>query len=98
MSEEQFRKIAALERAIKEKYGSVSVLTPEKTWSEEKEKQFKQKVEEVFKKLKPRDVEVSYSKLQTCHLCNKVSLSNVDDVYLTKYDMCHNCFVKTMEN
>ena len=92
-----YDEIAALERAIKEKYGQVSVLNPKSSWTEEKEEQFKKIIEEMYAKFCPRNVEVKYINLICCDKCNKMSFNTFDDLYLTKYGMCHKCFVTTME-
>ena len=40
MSKENFDKIAAFEKAIKEKFGAEAIANPKAGWNEEKEKEY----------------------------------------------------------
>ena len=97
MTEDDYKRIAMIERAIKDKYGVTTVLNPRAKWDEEKEKQFSSELGKVSAKLTPKNVDVSYTCLENCRHCKRISFEYNDDVYMTKYGLCARCYIITME-
>jgi len=100
--------IVGLERAIKEKYGEETTHDPSIHWNEEKEKEYlKQLKDVVHEDEKDGVIEVSgvlvskklfnRSTIKTCKLCNKFCMEAKNDLYLTKYDCCEECFIIHIE-
>ena len=105
--------IAALEKAMSEKYGDKTILNPKSLWSEEKEKEYleltknKYKQEEALSKaqdnidldgiLIPKRL-INSNQKRRCEYCESYSFNREDDVYFSKYETCHKCYVKYIED
>ena len=107
-----YDKIAEIERAIKQKYGSDAIQNPAKSWTEEKEKDYLEQLKELEVE---RQEKVDYEEKvevdgffvsrklinketnRSCPVCNKYSFSTNDDVYLNKYECCFSCYIKYVE-
>ncbi len=96
-------RIAALELAIKEKYGDLATRNPASFWNEEKEANYleESKLEEESSKheakIKIGEFFVTKklfnkSKIKSCPSCGKLLMKTRDDLYLNKYGMCEACF------
>tara|TARA_R110002110_G_scaffold135914_1_gene320313 strand:- start:1683 stop:2078 length:396 start_codon:yes stop_codon:yes gene_type:complete len=112
MKEKDLDYIAALEKAIKKKYGVEAIENPAKFWNEEKEKdyiiQLKQSVEKQRKyeiEIEPENVNgvlitkklLNKERKNNCSVCSK-SVKNInDDIYLLKYDCCEKCYIKYVD-
>ena len=48
MSNKDYDKIAAVEKAIKEKYGEEAIINPKAEWDENKEKEYLQQMKELY--------------------------------------------------
>lgn len=64
-----------------------------------KEKFSKDEIKEMrygFQSNKPKDFRKLKETLEskTCKKCNKMSISQTDDVYLIKHEKCYLCFIK----
>jgi hypothetical protein len=105
--------IAKVEKAITEKYGEEATINPRSLWDEEKEKEYleqvKENVEKYSKKQEEDDIMekdgifvskklLTKSNTDKCNTCNKYMVSSKDKVYLLKWDCCHNCYIKWVEN
>jgi hypothetical protein len=105
--------IAKIEQAIEKKYGKEAVIHPKNNWDEKKEQEYLKQVEEAFnndkvKKEKTEKIEkdgflISKKLLtkrsnRTCSVCNTYSFDIKDDVYMSKYDCCHDCYIKYVED
>lgn len=105
--------IAALEKAISEKYGDQAIKHPKSDWNEEKEKIYLQQSSEKLKK--ELDADLSRQQLQLdgiliakklissdnkrkCEYCNKYSFNRNDDLFFTKFDTCYKCYVEYVED
>jgi len=104
--------IAALERAISEKYGEVATLNPKSGWDEEKEKQYMEQVKEKVK-LESKNEQsqehidlngvliskklINSNNKRNCEYCNTYSFNRNDDLFLTKYETCYKCYIKYIE-
>jgi hypothetical protein len=106
MSDEQ-NKIAAIEKAIKEKYGPEAIAHPRANWDDEKERQYLEQIKKLSKKkqtIAERDSKVDNGgffmskKLlnreseRNCPVCDAYSFDTKDDVYMNKYECCCKCY------
>ena len=105
--------IAAIEKAISEKYGAEAIQDPRSSWSKEKEEQYIQQVREVAGKMdrtsRSRErVEIDgvfvsrklLSKersVRSCPVCESYSFESRDDVYMSKYKCCFECWVQYVD-
>lgn len=107
-----YNQIAKFEQAIQQKYGEEAVQNPKANWSEDKEEEYlnqikklhskqsknkedKDKVEHngflISKKLLNKDSE------RLCPTCNTYSFSIKDDVYMSKFECCFDCYIQWVE-
>ena len=103
--------IAAIEKAISQKYGDLAVQNPAYFWNQEKEKDYLEQLKEVSKKqLSKEEGEEKehngfyvrgklFTKEQNnkCSKCGIYSTEIVDDLYLNKFNCCYVCFIKHVE-
>lgn len=112
MKDKDLNYIAALEKAIKKKYGVEAIQNPAKFWDPEKEKAYIQQLGEFVQKQK--QVEAN-SELQNvngilmspkllikegrahCPVCSDIIKKINDDIYITKYECCENCYFQYIE-
>lgn len=101
--------IAKLEKAITQKYGEEATHNPKRYWNEEKEKEYiEQSLQErqKFAKLSDGEDKVEQDgflinkKLLTrdhnrsCPVCVKYSFHPRDDLYMNKFELCFECYLK----
>ena len=104
--------IAAVEKAISEKYGKNTVQDFRSEWHEDKEKDYleqlknrrlkKQNINRSRKKIEIGDVVISRRRLESqtdrvCPVCKTYSFSPVDDLYMNSFDCCHKCYINFVE-
>ena len=104
--------IAKLEKAITQKYGEEAINNPARFWSEDKEKEYiQQSLEEQqkFSKLSDTQGKVEQDgflinkKLlirdhnRTCPVCSTYSFHPRDDLYMSKFEACFECYVQWIE-
>tara|TARA_R100000908_G_C3731356_1_gene130631 strand:+ start:361 stop:738 length:378 start_codon:yes stop_codon:yes gene_type:complete len=107
MKDKDLNKIAAIEKAIADKYGEEAVSNPQSNWGEEKEKEYLEQMREFYKKTSKNQeredkVDVNGIKvtkkllnresLKNCSVCGKFPKSSMDDVCLIKFDCCSYCY------
>ena len=104
-----FNEIAAIEKAIREKYGEEAIQNPKKTWNEEKEKKYLEGLKEFYKnketkrKTEERDgfliknKKASNSQSRSCPVCGVYSFSSKDDLYMNKFECCFKCYIQYVE-
>ena len=106
--------IAKLEKAISKKYGEDAIQNPRKYWNEEKEKDYQEQIKKAYKKELRREnknekVEVDgvliSKKLlnkeptrRVCPVCSEYSFNISDDIYMKKFDCCHKCYIRWVED
>tara|TARA_R110002110_G_C12888932_1_gene663630 strand:- start:64 stop:459 length:396 start_codon:yes stop_codon:yes gene_type:complete len=105
-------RLAAVEKAISQKYGKETIQNPRSEWSEEKEKEYIQQMKEFYKakSLKERwkdkiDVNgikatkklLNRESLRTCSVCGKFPKKTMDDVCLLKFECCSKCYLQYVE-
>lgn len=104
--------IAALEKAIAEKYGDEAAINPKSLWNPAKELEYlKQSKESQIKEAKLENTQekidlngflitkklINRNIQRECTFCNTYSFSREDDVYITKFETCFKCYVKYVE-
>jgi formate dehydrogenase maturation protein FdhE len=112
MKDKELDKIAAIEKAIAEKYGQETVTNPRSLWNEEKEKEYLEQMKEFYKTKNLRDkwedkINVNGIKttkkllnresLRTCPVCGNFPKRTMDDVCLLKFDCCSKCYIDYVE-
>ena len=105
----ELNEIAAIENAIKEKYGEEAIQNPKKSWDEEKERKHLKELKEFYKKKeKNRKLEekegfliknkkASNPQSRTCPVCSSYSFHAKDDLYMNKFECCFDCFIQYVE-
>ena len=100
-----------VEKAIAEKYGEETVQHPRSDWSDEKEKEYLSQLKELYsRELKEYDHDkinqdgvfiprklINKNSNRSCSTCNTYSFKSIDDVYMTKFDCCHKCYIQWVE-
>ena len=109
MKDKDLNKIAAIEKAISEKYGEETVMNPNANWDEEKEKEYLEQMRQFYKKVKRNEeyqekVEINGIKvskkllnresLKSCPVCGNFPKRSMDDVCLIKFGCCSECYDK----
>ena len=105
--------IVALEKAIAKKYGDEAIQNPKANWDDTKEKEYIEQLKRVAEKLnlssesgdkvELNGVFVSKKLLnreiadRTCSLCERFSFDKKDDLYMTKFNSCFECYIKHIE-
>ena len=104
--------IAAVEKAIVEKYGKNTVQDFRNEWEEIKEKEYlKQLKSMVSKKDKNLDAKrqlivgdvkinqrhTKQKQDRTCPVCKTYSFSRKDDLYMNRFKCCYDCYVDFVE-
>jgi hypothetical protein len=109
MSKKDLNEIARIEKAIKEKYGDEAIQNPKRNWDEEKEKKyledlkaFHERARRIRKTEEVEGVLISDRKTlneidRSCPVCNSYSFSSRDDLYMTKFECCFECYVQYIE-
>ena len=99
--------IAAVEKAITEKYGAETVQNPKANWDEEKEKKYLEQLKEEAKQQEEAQHEeqidvggffvpkklINKDTSRICPVCEIYSVKASDDVYMSKYDCCYKCYI-----
>lgn len=88
--------IAAVEKAITEKYGKDTVQDFRSDWNEAKEQEYLKQIKEKKRKLK-RQKKIDKTS-RTCPVCKTYSFSSKDDLYMNRFQCCYDCHVKYMPN
>ena len=112
MKDKELNKIAAIEKAIAEKYGEEAVANPRSLWNEDKEKEYLEQMKEFYKTKSLRDkwedkINVNginttkkllnRESLRTCPVCGSFPKKTMDDVCLLKFDCCNSCYINYVE-
>jgi len=105
--------IAKLENAIEERWGKEAVDNPRKFWNEDKKEEYEKECKELRKRIfKNQDADkkierpgylISESILfkdsrENCEACGKYSFESRDDLYLSRFNACFECYVKYIED
>ena len=104
--------IAALEKAVTEKYGLDATINPKNGWTPDKEQKYLEEVKNA--QIKEYKLENKQEKVdlngvliakklinnnvdRQCRFCKKYSFNRDDDVYITKYKSCNICYIANIE-
>ena len=101
--------IAKIEKAIREKYGKDAIENPKSSWTKEKEDKYLNQLKEFYKiNEKPKSKEekegftiknkINSRQERTCPVCSAYSLSSQDDLFMTKFGCCYNCYIQYIED
>ena len=97
MTKQDTNYIAAVEKAVAQKYGKTAVQDFRSQWSEEKEKDYLKSLKKANqKKDKCRLPEKNKDLLdeRTCPVCKTYSFSSKDDLYMLRYKCCFQCYIE----
>ena len=109
MSGKDLNHIAKIEKAIKDKYGEEAIQNPKGSWDEEKEKKYLKELKSFYKtkKINTQIKEEKGFKIKTrrpkknnqriCPICKKYSFEGNDDLYMTKFECCFDCYIQYIE-
>ena len=113
MKDKDLNYVAAVEKAISEKYGAETIDNPKGNWDEEKEKEYLSQMREFYKKTKKNEewqekIDINGIKvtkklfnresLRCCPICGFFPKKSMDDVCLTKFECCYHCYIKHVED
>tara|TARA_B100000900_G_scaffold385971_1_gene376023 strand:+ start:45 stop:461 length:417 start_codon:yes stop_codon:yes gene_type:complete len=100
--------LAAVEKAITEKYGKDTVQDFRNQWQEDKEKDYLKQLKRLTKKndnlsstkeeFVVGDVKITKRRSKqkqdrTCPVCKTYSFSRRDDLYMNRFKCCHDCYL-----
>ena len=112
MSNKNYDQIAAIEKAIKQKYGDEAIANPKSFWDENKEKEYLEQMKEFYAKtsknsewedkidvngIKVTKKLLNRESLKCCPVCGSFPKKSMDEVCLIKFDCCSNCYIKYVE-
>tara|TARA_R100001443_G_scaffold112132_1_gene125436 strand:+ start:515 stop:886 length:372 start_codon:yes stop_codon:yes gene_type:complete len=109
MKEKDLNEIAKIEKAIKEKYGDEAIQNPKGSWDQEKENKYLEDLKAFYKRdLRKKTTEVvgdikikarksSNQVERKCPVCASYSFSGRDDVYMTKFNCCFDCYIQHVD-
>lgn len=101
--------IAKVEKAIKEKYGEEAIQNPKGSWDEKKEAKYLEDLKAFHERSsRPKttelvgDIQIKTKKSKhevdrTCPVCGSYSFSHQDDLYMTKFECCFDCYIQYVE-
>ena len=105
-------KLAAIEKAIAEKYGEDAVQNPKGNWDEAKEKEYLSQMKEFYDKstkhsayedkvdingIKVSKKLLNRESLRSCSVCGNFPKKSMDDVCFIKFDCCSKCYILFVE-
>ncbi len=100
--------LAAVEKAITEKYGKDTVQDFRNQWQEDKEKDYLKQLKRLTKKndnlsstkeeFSVGDIKITKRRSKqkqdrTCPVCKTYSFSRRDDLYMNRFKCCHDCYL-----
>ena len=107
MTEKTPNEIAAIEKAISEKYGADAVTNPKANWDEDKERIYLEQMREFYEKVKRSEASqekidingikvtkklLNRESLKSCPVCGNFPKISMDDVCLIKFGCCNACY------
>ena len=85
--------VAAVEKAISEKYGKKTAHNIKSNWTPEKEKEYLEQLKEAARLNKGRKQRATASTSRSCPVCKTYSFSSRDDLYMLRFSTCYSCYV-----
>jgi hypothetical protein len=109
MNKRNYNYIAAVEKAISQKYGKDTVQDFRSDWYEEKEKDYLEQLR--LKRIKKQQRKNNREKIEiddtvinkvsradrVCPVCKTYSFSPADDLYMNRFDCCQQCYISYVE-
>ena len=107
MKGKDINKIAAVEKAIAEKYGEETIVNPKANWDDEREKDYLEQMRKFYNKVNKSNEQeekidingIKVSKkllnresLKSCPVCGSFPRKSMDDVCLVKFECCSSCY------
>ena len=94
MKKKDPNKIAAVEKAIAEKYGKDTVQDFRSEWEPEKEKEYLSQLKALTKKKSVTKTNRALRKNpdRSCPVCKTYSFSSADDLYMNRFKCCQKCY------
>ena len=107
-----YDQLAAVEKAIAEKYGEETIQNPKANWDENKEKEYLEQMKALYQKTKRNEesgekidingIKVSKKllnreQLRSCPVCGRFPKKSLDDVCLLKFDCCNKCYIQYVD-
>ena len=103
--------VAAIEKAIAEKYGKDTIQDFKSGWDEVKEKEYLEQLKEANKKenarryieennednIRIRKKKKTKTSERSCPVCKTYSFSMKDDLYMNRFNCCFRCYVDFVE-
>ena len=103
--------VAAIEKAIAEKYGKDTIQDFKSGWDEIKEKEYLEQLKEANKKenarryieennednIRIRKKKKTKTSERSCPVCKTYSFSMKDDLYMNRFNCCFRCYVDFVE-
>ena len=91
-----YDQLAAVEKAIAEKYGEETIQNPKANWDENKEKEYLEQMKALYQKynVSTRDDRES---IQSCPVCGEFPKKSMDNVCLVKFECCEKCYYKYVQ-
>lgn len=112
MSEKDWDKLAAFEKAIRKRYGEEAIQNPKSNWTDEKERDYIEQQKKLYEKeliqketrekIELDGILVSKKLLRreskrSCPVCSKFFFRAMDDVAMTKYECCFDCYIQHVD-
>ena len=109
MKKKDLNEIAKIEKAIKEKYGEEAIQNPKRTWDKEKEVKYLEDLKAFYKRSSRQrttevvgDIKIKTKKTlhkidRQCPVCDSYSFSGKDDLFMTKFQCCFDCYIQYVE-
>ena len=109
---EKLNNIAAVEKAISQKYGTEAIQNPKANWDENKEKEYLEQSKEFYQKSYQKDEQqekvdingikgskklLNRESLRCCSVCGSYPKKSMDDVCLTKFYCCNKCYIQYVD-
>ena len=113
MKKKDLNKIAAIEKAIKQKYGDKAIINPNSNWNKTKEQRYNNQLKELAKKQAKQDQQkqkvekegffvskqlLTREESRACPVCEIYSFDTKVDIYFRKFECCYKCYVKWIED
>ena len=98
-----------VEKAIAEKYGEETIVNPKSHWDDDKEKEYLDSLRSNYRHDKSesekQDLDgvliskelLNRASKRSCPVCNTYSFKSRDDLYMTKFECCFNCYIQYIE-
>ncbi|QDP51362.1 MAG: hypothetical protein GOVbin630_60 [Prokaryotic dsDNA virus sp.] len=104
--------IAYIEKAIAKKFGKEAIINPKSGWTDEKEKEYLEQLNEFYSKKRKKSDEnekvdkegfllsknlLTKESDRVCPTCEEYSFSMRDDLYMNKFECCWKCYIQWVE-